>query len=325
MNQFQYTTLDRVLAKLGRSSFKDIDESEVIEWCGEALEAIGTPAILEEAVAFIEVSNHQCFLPPRFKSIIQVAKYGGYTKEVTPACILEVAKSSDCAIHPDAPKLVPITIDGALFPGKPAGIDYLVVDNQGMPVMPYEIAYYRPYFDIQYEYKWWKSSGYYKNGWYPIRPSSHSFFNAVLEDEQDIYRSCNDEYKVIQGKILRFSFKEGMVAVAYNRHVLDAETGYPMIPDTYSCVTAITKYVIYQLMEREFYAGREGAQSRYQKAESDWQWYCGQAANQFMMPYGEDEYQNLLNQRGYLIPDNNKHGSFFGTLGEPQKRGRLFG
>lgn len=61
------------------------------------------------------------------------------------------------------------------------------------------------------------------------------------EDSQGLYNDTtysNDEYTVIQDQ-LRFSFKEGLVAVAYIRTKVDIETGYPMIPDDESAKAAL--------------------------------------------------------------------------------------
>ena len=56
----QYTTLDRIIAKLYRDlGLEEISETDIVEWSGEALEAIGAITLYEEAVAFIEIENHQ--------------------------------------------------------------------------------------------------------------------------------------------------------------------------------------------------------------------------------------------------------------------------
>jgi len=51
------TSIDRVFSKLARDTGEAFDEAEVIEWTGEALDAIGSVRMLEEALAFIEVTN----------------------------------------------------------------------------------------------------------------------------------------------------------------------------------------------------------------------------------------------------------------------------
>ena len=56
--QLNYVSADRVIAKLYRElGLEDIDETSVIEQIGEALEAIGTITLYEEAVAFVEIEK----------------------------------------------------------------------------------------------------------------------------------------------------------------------------------------------------------------------------------------------------------------------------
>jgi hypothetical protein len=75
-----------------------------------------------------------------------------------------------------------------------------------------------------------------------------------------------------------------------------------------------------KLMEREFYANRDGSVGKLQKAEQDWQWYCKQARNRAMMPKGVDQWQNILEQRNYMLPRINRYYGFFGKMSRPESR-----
>lgn len=326
MDQLKYTSIDRIFSKIIRDLGADnINEGDIIEWAGEALEAIGAVTMYEEAVAFIEVKDHQCNLPSGFHSIIQVARNHRYTKsEEDTFCPKKVIEE----ISTDPPRF----INPCDCPPEGCNckkVDYTLLDCEGTPITGYDIAYYRPYFDLQYEYYNWNNCNYYRQNYTPVRLSNHTFFNTIVcrtqEDAQErdkIYHSLGnqDEYTIIGGEKLRFSFKEGSIALSYLRQVVDPETGYPMIPDNYSYVTAVTKYITMRVMERDFYAGREGSQSRLQKAEADWQWYCKQAGNLAMMPKGIDEWQNIAEQRNYLIPNQRHYYSFFGKMSRPEIR-----
>ena len=118
---------------------------------------------------------------------------------------------------------------------------------------------------------------------------------------------------------MRFSFKTGFVAIAYTRQMLD-ENGYPMIPDHYSYVTAVTKYITMKMMEREWYSGRQGFGDKVKKSEQDWQWYCKQAGNRAIMPEGLDQFQNMLDQRQYLLPRIHRYNQFFKDMGRRENR-----
>lgn len=299
--KFQYTTLDRIISKLYRDlGLEEISETDIVEWAGEALEAIGAIGLYEEAVAFITVENHQAILPTGLHSILQIAKDNKWEPNtLTPANVL-----LDSSTLVEDLSLLPT------FPG-------VIIDANGTPVTDYEIAYYRPYFDLQYEYSGWMASKLYQQ-YTPVRLANHSFFGTVVCKEiEGLYQSCTDEY-TLQNDIIKTSFKEGGIALAYYRQKVDETTGYPLIPDDISVITAITKYITFHYMSRLWYMGKEGYSDKMQKAEADWQWYCKQAGNAIMKPFGIDEHQNLLEQRYQLIPNRNKYYGFFGKLSRPE-------
>jgi hypothetical protein len=290
--KFQYTTLDRILAKLYRDlGLEDISETDVIEWTGEALEAIGAITLYEEAIACVEVKNHQADLPIGLHSIIQIAKNNRWSpteeNNICPQDFIEEVEEETITCP-------------------------VVLDCKGAPLLGVEITYYRPYFDLQYEYYGWSNSSYYKENYTPVKLSNHTFFNTlVCAEDMNLYQSCVDEYTIAEDTA-KFSFKEGSVVIAYHRQKTDPATGYPMIPDDYSVITAITMYITMKYMSRLWYLGREGYSDKVQKAESDWHWYCKQAGNNLMIPYGIDEHQKMLEGRNNLIPNHNKYYGYFG-------------
>lgn len=320
MEQIQYTSIDRIISKVIRDLGVDnVNEGDLVEWTAEALEAIGAVTMYEEAVAFIEVKNHQCELPVGLHSIIQVARnycFSDYGRE-DPFCPQKVVESvEERHINPCSCE--------AKNCENCSRIDYVLLDCEGKPITGYDVAYYRPYFDLQYEYNLWCSNNFYRGCYTPVRLTNHTFFNTIVCEERNMvycnYHDAQDEYTVIQGKLLRFSFQDGSIALSYLRQVVDEETGYPMIPDHFSYTTAITKYITLRIMEREFYANREGAAQRMQKAESDWHWYCKQAGNHAMMPKGIDQWQNIMEQRQYMLPRTRNYYSFFGKMSRPEQR-----
>jgi len=295
----KYTTIDRILSKLYRDlGLNEISETDIIEWTGEALEGIGVVSLLEEAVAFIEVKNHEAILPHGLHSIIQVARNNG---EISDSCPLDIILENPS-----------VNIEDTNTP--------VITDCKGNPLEPLEYTYYRPHFDLQYEYTDWQTSKY-NTQFTPIRLANHSFFNSlVCEENSSLYTNVEDEY-TIAGDVIRTSFKNGHIALAFNKQKIDIETGYPMIPDDYSVITAITMYITMKYMARLWYMGREGYGDKMQKAEADWQWYCKQASNNAMMIKGVDEHQNLYEERNNLIPRNNRYYGFFGRLGRAENKG----
>jgi len=189
----------------------------------------------------------------------------------------------------------------------------------------YEVAYYRPFFDLKWEYSLWSDSQYCKDKFTPVRLSNNVFFNSLVckeKNNQEIYRNCGDEYTIVgtTEKRLRFSFREGFVAVAYLRNAIDIETGYPLVPDNYSYLSAITYYIKWKLAEWYDWNGREGFGIKAEKAEKRWLKYTKQGKNYMKMPKGLDQYQNLLEQSHTMIPKHNMYYGHFGNLNKAESK-----
>jgi hypothetical protein len=293
----EFVSIDRIFSKLIRDTpLTDPNESDILEWTGEALEFINAIKAKQEAIAFMVVSNYQCDVPSNLHNIIQIARNNFYETEVTDGSITEV-------LNPEVD--IPIALD-----------------ENGMPVNAYDIAYYRPYFDLQYEYSLWRSNSTFQRCYSPVRLTNHSFFNSIVcsEDDTDcgitggeLYHNTQNEYTIIDGKVLRFNFPSGLVAISYLRNRLD-ENGAPMIPDDISFTSAIIAYIMMRHFKREFYLGREGASQKVQLSQQDWNWYVKQASTKSLIPNGIDELQNLVEQRNYLIPRRNAYANYFGNL-----------
>jgi hypothetical protein len=197
----------------------------------------------------------------------------------------------------------------------------VALDSNGTPIHDYELAYYRPYFDVLGEYNVVGNNQPNWNHFTPVRLANHIFFDTVVAKEEgyeELYKTCRDEYTLVED-IIRFSFKEGQVAIAYLKQKLDCD-GFPMIPDTVENVTAVEKYIKYKLREIDYEQGRLGSESRLAKAEADWHWYCRQAKNVNMMPQTIDEWENLMDQRNYMMPQKNRYYGFFGKLSIRENR-----
>lgn len=309
MKEIGYTSVNRIFSKLHRDlGIDDFHEADAVEWTAEALEAMDAVTMLEESVAFLEVKNFQVQLPKYLDSIIQIARNTEWQEGSDNTCCAPIeivdALSTPCDELPCE------------------GVKCIPVDETGTPIYTADLYEYKPNINIIAEYFNWVSSAYYINKWVPVRLKNHTFFNSIVCQEveaNDIYQSCRDEYTIVGDRVLRLSFKTGYIAVAYTRQMLD-DDGYPMIPDHYSYVTAVTKYITMKLMERQWYSGREGYERKVQKAEADWQWYCKQAGNRAIMPKGLDQYQNMLDTSQYLLPRMHRYNQFFSGLSTMENR-----
>ncbi len=298
MENLEYTTIDRVLSKLYRDlKEEDLNESDVIEWAGEALSFMKVPGLSEQMVSFLEVKDFEVSIPTGLQMILQIARDN------------EWSKSIKTEYQP-------------------------VEDKEEMP--PYEVGNFWKYAEKEYHWNHrpstlrfnlrlaesiWANSSVYKNRFSAVRLANHTFFNSIVcKNKYDIepcYQNC-DEYTIVgtAEKKLRFSFKEGLVAVAYLRTALDAETGYPMIPDNIDCISAITYYIKWKIAEQRSWQGREGYINLGDRAEQRWIKHLKQFKNHMKMPKSIDDYQDLLEQSYHIVPDHKKYFRFFGNMGE---------
>ena len=312
--KLQYTTMDTIFSKFHRDlRGTDITESDLIEWSAEALGFMKVVELQEEAVAFIEVNNHIADLPCGFKAVLQIArntKWNPYDKENTGMCPSDIVEEEPTGVNPlDYNPLSP----------------NVFVDCQGAIIGDHEAAYYRPYFNLQYEYTGWTNSNYYRKKFTPVRLANNSFMGSLVAQEtnREIYNASTDEYTIAGGfpnMNLRFSFREGQIALAYLRTIIDPVTQYPVIPDDIKFITAITYYIKWKMAERLRWSGREGFHLEAQDAEQKWLKYVRQAINSVKMPQGVDQYQNIMEQSHYLIPRHRKYHGYFGNLGREEDR-----
>ena len=325
--KLEYTSMETIFSKFNRDlRGTDISESDLVEWSAEALGFMKVVEIQEEALAFIEVQNHQAELPCGFQAVIQIARNNDWypnSGDNTGTCVKDVLEIPEdnitgCEDSELTGKYDSVSYYGHLSPN-------VITDCSGQIIEDYEIAYYRPYFDLQYEYNQWIGSGYFREKYTPVRLANHTFLGSLVAEETStgLYNSSSDEYTIAGGfpnMNLRFSFKEGQIALAYLRTVIDPETQYPVIPDDIKFITAITYYIKWKMAERLRWSGREGFQLEAQDAEQKWNKYVRQAINSVKMPQGVDQYQNMMEQSLYLIPRHRKYYGYFGKLGREEDR-----
>jgi hypothetical protein len=307
MQKFQFVRIDSVLGKFERD-FRglDITENDAIEWVGEALGFMKIPSASQEAIAFIEVKNYQADIPNGLHYVTQIARNREWNCfDDTIDCVTETMGSLSTGV-----------------PDKPINFE----DCQGsLLCKDAEPVYYRPLLDLQYEYVGWANSYTRKTKYSPVRLANHSFFNTLVCKEpgmEDLY--CNDcpesdQYDIVQDQF-RFNFKEGLIALAYIRQMIDSETGYYMVPDDEYARAAITYYIAWKTKQREAYNHREGAMAIATEAKNEWNSYIKKFKNKAKMPSGVDQYQNLMEQSKYILPNDRRYYGFFGKLGTAENR-----
>lgn len=324
MEAIKYISVETILSKFYRDTRDlDISENDIIEWIGEAMEFLKVSQLLEEVVTFIEVKDHKASVPEGLAYVLQIARniHGiPSKKECTPVKITTEEQVNTCTVlNPVAGE----TTEKSCCMN-PLGVP--VFENcYGELVGDIEPVYYRPFFDLKWEYQFWTSLSSYRDNYVPVRLSNNIFFSSLVCKENDyneIYHNCVDEYTIIGNfnKQFLFSFKEGLVAVSFLKTRIDNETGYPLIPDQISFITAITYYIKMKVSERKAWSGIGNSLNMMQDSQVKWLKYARQAKNYMKMPKTLDEYQNILEEIHYLIPRHTKYYGFFGKLGRMEAR-----
>lgn len=111
----------------------------------------------------------------------------------------------------------------------------------------------------------------------------------------------------VNGRWLVFNFREGKVNVSYLGIMTDEE-GYPMIPDRVEFKQALFWYLLRQLI----LGGFIHPEFNFDKADSQWKMYCGQAKGAGnMLDLGGMEA--AARQVQMLVPNINAFRDFFAT------------
>lgn len=286
--QFKYVSSSAIISKVIRDlGVTDINKSDMVEWIGEAIQAIGTNGMKEESVMFLEIANHVADLPSEVSEVVKVYRNHKYD-------------SGDCVLP----------LEAAVEDEHSIEIHDITC---GCDILPDEdLPRWTRRFERRWEYLDWDVSPLRTNRFTPIALSSAILFSGITCDSinEGLPTCSGDEYQ-LQNGVIKTSFPTGQVAIAYRHTPLDSD-GYPMIPDLYSVQTAITHYISYKLFARMWYQGREGMSDKMQWADREYQFYVKQAKNDTWMLYGIDEHQNMINFR-----KSSFSRSTFDNLGRP--------
>jgi hypothetical protein len=290
-----YVSINTILSKFYRDlKSEDVEENDLIEWTGEALEFLKVEYILEKSIAFLEVKNFKADLPKGVHLITQLAKDNNYTLD------------KGC----ETPEEIISSVDKINRETDRCKIKYIPTDGYGNALNDEEIKYKVPSFSLRFEYGDFHRSSYYTTRFTPIRLSQNNFYGTLVDESlRGLYKNSTDEYSftgTINKKLL-FSFEKGAVVLSYLALAVDEETGYPLIPDNISCITAITYYIKWKLAERYQWSGRQGYDQIAQISYKAWLDYVKQAKNWAKMPKSIDEYQNLLDASSNKMLDKNKY------------------
>ena len=298
MSQVKLTSLDRVISGIYRDlkPAVEINESDMVEWAGEALEYIGAYSQLDEKVEYLAINDFKALVPCGLHKIVQVA-YKFTEDAPNDTAILTTCDSSEDTCSTSG--CTNCDTEGCTG-------DLCAHASQLIANASLWLEYYKP--------SSFKQTAYYQSNFKPLRLAGSAFSKAKTahcSNCVNISSTCEHEYS-LDHPYLRTDFKTGHICIAYLSQALD-ERGYPMIPDEVSYIEAIKRYIVYKVKYSEFLQGIVNPQI-FNKLEDDWHWYCQQARGKANMPDTIDQMENLKQQRNRLIPKTQRYYGFFGNL-----------
>lgn len=301
MSNYNLISVDTIISKLFREGIvsSEYNESDIIEMIGEALSAIGAYKQYEPSVEFLTILNHQAMLPEGLQEIEMVA-YSLNPK-------LDAAKCNvDCNVDD--------TCLGACD------------QEESSNCWSANNAYYIPdqrYFDVVNDFTNTHSSltNYFYQNYLPLRLAQSPFSITKMlhcDDCANISYPSEEEYS-IQNGMLRTSFQEGNVCIAFLKTPLD-EDGYPLIPDMYEYQQAIVAYIMMLDSKKRYFLDPSYMHKHmYNQMTSDWHWYVKSAKNKQLMPSNVDERETLFRGNMKMLKNNKGYYNFFGNLNDLEK------
>ena len=303
MTSVNHISLERVISGIYRDlkPLEEVQENDLVEWAGEALDYIGAYPQYQEVVDYVTVEGHLATIPCGLHKIVSIAyKTGGGDSS---GCAIKISSSDS-----DTSTCVSSTCNCGESTDPCSNTstttDTIVTQTQQL-------------IDYHLQYRFTKTSYFYQN-YKPLRLASSNFAiskTAHCEDCINISATCKEEYSVADPYI-KTSFKTGELCIAYLKQPVD-DKGWPMIPEEVSYIEAVKRYIIYKMKYSEMIAGKFPA-NLFTKLEDDWHWYCQQARGKAYMPDTIDKMQNLLEQRQRLLPAVNRYYGFFGKLADKE-------
>jgi hypothetical protein len=294
---YKYTSVKRVIAKV----FTDLDlqedthpVSDMVNWCGEALEKIGSfPQFINKVtgkddVPLMEFENYQARLPFDFHRLIQVAYSSGSDG---PFYALRRATGSFELTRDN-------TESTSTDPEVVASTNSLVI----LAMSLYELTYAQALAKINNE------------------PSTASILRGLLKNNagstgSNSTSTTGDYVYTINDNYIKLNIETGYLMLAYQAIPTDAD-GYPLIPDDQSFIDALYWYVTMKILYPKWATGQV-RDAVYYDARRSWNYYCKQAYGNAMMP-DSDQMESIKNTWLRLVPSINAHKSFYSTIGEQE-------
>ena len=295
---YKNTSCKKVIAKVLTDN--DITEgtdhriSDMVEYCGEALEKVGVfPSFINKITGkddnpILVLSNYQTKLPNDFHRMIQV----GYSStETGPYYPMRYATGS---------------FDHGAETNDTTDVDVTQPESS-------LITLAMSLYDLTYDEAVTKLND---------EPTTRTLLNTLLTDAQSVsqvdkaFDTTTDYTYLIKPNYIKTNVETGFIMLSYQAIPTDID-GYPLVPDDQSFIDAIYWYITMKLLYPKWQRGSV-RDAIYYDARRSWNFYCKQAYGNALMP-NRDQLESIKNSWLRLVPEIAEHSSGFSTLGQRQK------
>lgn len=284
---------------------------DAVEWIGEALDHIGASAQLVQKQCVLTIKDHKVLMPTDLYYINQVATsrtMGANKNSELDSLITQVRELKDTV------KAYNKTLESDLLDNasKVTNADLSTYDTQYKSNV-LELNKLNSRITVL--------EGMYFSGGGSLTPLSYgasTFHSSMHCDECVNEFSNNKDSYIIDGSYIKTSFISGTICLSYAAFPTD-EDCYPLVPDDISFKEAMFWYIFKQLLLGGY--DKPTNKIDYAFADQKWQTYCTQARNSATFP-SIDKYASFMDQWVRLVPDINRHETFFESLNDRESLDR---
>ena len=299
----------KVMRDLKPNNANWIDDA--IEWMGEALDHIGAAAQLVQKQCVLTIKDHKVLMPTDLYFINQVATSGasGASKDSELDTLTtqvrelkDVVKQYNTALESDV-------LDNA---ANITNADLATYDTQYKSNVT-ELRELISRITVL-ENIYFGSSAKLS----PLSYSASTFHSSMHCDECVNEFATNIDSYIVDGDYIKTSFPAGTICLSYTAFPTD-EDCFPLVPDDISFKEAMFWYIFKQMLLGGY--DKPTNKIDYAFADQKWQTYCTQARNSAAFP-SIDKYASFMDQWVRLVPDLNRHDTFFELLNDRESLDR---
>ena len=236
---------EAVLAKVLRG-FPDnfiFNKDDVLEYIIEASEQMSFKKFSQERIFLANISNYLCDVPKNTNTILEIIKFkDDFLKEESPSSSTEEKKEEETSESDGISYIDKLKTEKEKQEAYTKEKENIILAGQKRRLEILKKIYETDFYEKNYDTK--------KYVFVCLAEKS-------LEGNYLSYKNNTLRYEIIglSKKVIRFSFKNGLIAMVVNQTILDPDTGFPFLIDHISYLNSIEHYVKYKIAEKSLWAG----------------------------------------------------------------------